>query len=193
MIDRKNRRTLALVGFLLLVGGGLSAALGGSAFGNRRADRDVFDNTLIHWWNEGGWMSFAVVTAIGFVLALIGAVLVLRQLHRNDGRTHLPTVTLPSNGERGETTLRPSALSRNLGTDLERIPDVEHATVRLFGQYPTIEMRAVLTVGDHIDLDGLPAQVDQALDRLKTTAGFRPEPVQVTLRFKAAVAERQLA
>ena len=101
MIDRKNRRSLAVIGLLLLVGGGLSAALGGGAFGNRRADRDVFDNTIIRWWNEGGWESFAVVTAAGFVLAVIGLVLVLRQLHRNDGRSHTPNVTFPADGQTG--------------------------------------------------------------------------------------------
>jgi hypothetical protein len=193
MIDAKNRRTLAFIGFLLLVGGGLSAALGGGAFGNRRADRDVFDNTLIRWWNEGGWMSFAVVTTIGLVLAIFGVVLILRQLHRNDGRSRIPTVTFPADGQRGETNLRPSGLSRSIAADLQRIPDVDDASVSLFGRFPGVELRAVLTVRDHIDLDGLPAQVDQVLDRLLTTAGFRPEPVQVTLRFKAAPAERQLA
>jgi hypothetical protein len=192
MIDRNNRRSLALIGFLLLVGGGLSAALGGGAFGNRRADRDIFDTTLIRWWNEGGWESFAVVTAIGFVLAVMGAVLVLRQLHRNDGRAHTPNVTFPADGTPGETTLRSPALSRNLEADLERIPDVDQATVRLFGEYPRMELRAVLTVGDQIDLDGLPGRVDEALDRVTTTAGVRPDPVQVTLRFKAAAPDRQL-
>jgi hypothetical protein len=192
VIDRKNRRSLALIGFLLLVGGGLSAALGGGAFGNRRAHRDVFDNTVIRWWNEGGWESFAVVTAGGLVLAVIGAALVARQLHRNDGRSHTPNVTFPPDGQPGETTLRSSALSRNLQTDLENIPDVDKAAVSLFGPYPNLEMRAVLTVGDHIDLDGLPGRVDQALERVTTTAGVRPEPVQVTLRFKAASPDRQL-
>ena len=193
MIDRRNRRVLAFIGFLLLVGGGLSAALGGGAFGKRRSDRDVFDNTVIRWWNEGGWESFAVVTAIGFVLAVIGAILVLRQLHRNDGRSHTSNVTFPADGQSGETTLRSSALGDNLQTDLERIPDVDKATVSLFGDYPNMELRAVLTVGDQIDLDGLPGRVDEALDRVKTTTGVRPEPVQITLRFKAADPQRQLA
>lgn len=179
---------------MLLIGGGLSAALGAGVFGNRRADRDGFDNTVIRWWNEGGWESFALVTAIGLVLALavIGAVLILRQLHRNDSRSRTPNITFPARGTRGETTLRSAALAHNLETDLENIPDVAKANIGLFGRYPTMEMRAVLTVGDQVDLDGLPGRVDQALDRVQTTAGFRPEPVQVTLRFKAADPDRQL-
>ena len=86
--------------------------------------------------------------------------------------------------------MRATALSNNLETDLESIADVDKATVNLFGEYPKLEMRAVLTVGDQIDLDGLPDRVDEALERATTTAGVRPEPVQVTLRFKAADPER---
>ena len=50
------------------------------------------------------------------------------------------------------------------------------AKVGLFGRYPTIEMRAVLAVGDSIDLDQLPAQVDAALTRLQATTGAGPTP-----------------
>jgi hypothetical protein len=53
-------------------------------------------------------------------------------------------------------------------------------------------MRAVLAVGDAIDLDKLPARVDAALARMQATTGARPDPVQVTVRFKSAGRERQL-
>ena len=51
----------------------------------------------------------------------------------------------------------------------------------------------MLAVGDNIDLDRLPAQVDAALARMETTTGTRPDPVQITIRFKAVGRERQLA
>jgi hypothetical protein len=193
VIDRRNRRDLALIGLLLMLAGTLAAALGAGGFGNRRANRDVFDPTVVGWWNEGGWKSFAVVTAIGVVAAGIGAALVGRQLHRNDGRDRTPNVAFPVGGSPGETTLRSPALSHNLETDLETIPDVTKATVGLFGHYPAIEMRAVLTVDDHVDLEQLPARVDDVLARMKTTAGVRPEPLQVTLRFIATSQARQLS
>jgi hypothetical protein len=192
LTDRRNRAVIAFVGLFLLIGGGLSAALGGGAFGTARSDRTIFDKTVVRWWNEGGWESFAVVTAIGVVLALLGAALALDQLRRHDGRTHTPTVTYPLNGARGETTLNPSALSNSLEADLERLADVEKATVRLFGRYPSIEMRAVLTIGDQVDLDQLPGRVDDVLNRAEATTGIRPDPIQVALRFRAASAERQL-
>ena len=147
----------------------------------------MFGPTVVRWWAEGGWESFAVVTAIGVVAVALGAFLALAQVQRNDGRQRTPTVKFPpGDGGRGETTLRSAALSHNVETDLESIADVHDARVGLFGRYPTIEMRAILGVGDDIDLDNLPARVDAALGRLQATTGARPDPVQITVRFKSA-------
>jgi hypothetical protein len=158
MSDRRDRAIVAVVGLLLLVGGGLAACLGAGVFGTARSDRYVFDPTVARWWDEGGWGSFAVVTAIGVVAVALGAFLALAQLHRNDGRQRTPTVTFaPSDGARGETTLRSAALSHNLETDLEAISDVHDARVGLFGRYPTIEMRAVLAVGRSLSASKAPA------------------------------------
>jgi hypothetical protein len=191
VIDRRNRRDLTIFGLILMGAGGLSAALGGGVFGDHRANEDVFDRTLIRWWDEGGWESFAVVTAIGLVAVIAGAALVARQLHRNDGRDRAPNVTFPTS-QRGETTLRSTALSHSLETDLKSIPDVTKALVGLFGRYPNLEMRAVLTVGDGVDLDSLPARVDEVLERSQTTVGVRPQPIQISIRFKTAEPDRQL-
>ena len=193
MTDRRNRLILTVVGLLLLVGGGLAACLGAGVFGTARSDRAVFDATLIRWWDEGGWKSFAVVTAIGAVAVVLGAVLALSQIRRDDGRHRTPTVIFPpTQGVRGETRLHSPALSHHLEADLEAIPDVHDARVGLFGHYPTIEMRAVLAVGDNIDLERLPTQVDAVLARMQTTTATRPDPVQITLRFKAGDRQRQL-
>ena len=193
MTDRRNRLILTVVGLLLLVGGGLAACLGAGVFGADRSNRDVFDGTVIRWWDEGGWKSFAVVTAIGVVAVVLGAVLALSQIRRDDGRHRTPTVIFPpAEGVRGETRLHSPALSHHLEADLEAIPEVHDARVGLFGRYPTIEMRAVLAVGDNIDLERLPAQVDAVLARMQTTTATRPDPVQITLRFKAADRQRQL-
>lgn len=193
MSDRRNRRILVVIGLLLAAGGVLACCLGAGVFGTARSDRDVFDPTLVRWWTEGGWMSFATVVAIGAVLAVIGIVLMAAQLRRNDGRSRVGDFAYPgADGDRGETSIRAAALSSGLEADLERIPDVQQALVGLFGAYPNVEMRAVLDVGDDADLDGLPGQVQRALDTLATTARVRPDPVQITIRFKAAQAERQL-
>jgi hypothetical protein len=194
MADRRNRLVLGVVGLLLLLGGGLAACYGAGLFGTARSDQAVFDTTVVRWWNEGGWMSFAVVVAIGAVGAVTGVLLMLAQLRRNDGRSRTPTFAYPSRpGDQGETSLRAAALSHGLETDMESLPDVHHAAVGLFGRYPDLELRAVIDVGDNADLDQLPDRIQQTLDRLAVTAGLRPDPVQVTVRFKSADPERQLA
>ena len=193
MSDRLNRVVLGLLGLLLLAGGGLSVCLGAGVFGSNRSHRDVFDPTVVHWWNEGGWMSFAVVVAIGLGLLVLGLWLTASQLRRNDGRHRTPTVTFaPVDGARGETTLRAPALSHSLEGDLVRIPDVHDAMVGLFGQYPNVELRAVLDVADDVDLEALPGNVEEVLGRMEATTGIRPDTIRITVRFKSAARERQL-
>lgn len=194
MSDRRNRRILGLIGLLLLAGGGLSVCLGAGVFGSRRANRAVLDPTVVRWWYDGGWISFAVVVVVGVVIAVAGVALVLSQLRRNDGKDRTPTVTFPT-GEatRGATTLRTPALSHSIETDLQSIPDVHKAMVGLFGRYPDTELRAVLEIADDADLEHLPRRVDEVLDRLEDTVGRRPDPVLITVRFKSADLPRQLA
>ena len=196
MSDRRNRRTLVVIGFLLAAGGGLSCFLGAGGFGSARSDRAVFDATVVRWWNEGGWMSFATVVAIGVVVAVTGTVLMAWQLRRNDGRSRVSNFgfAYPAAADgRGETSVRAAALAHVLEADLERIPDVQKAMVGLFGAYPEVETRAVLDVDDDVDLDELTGQVERSLAALASTAQLRPAPVQITVRFKAASPPRQLA
>jgi len=187
------RGHLGLFGLLLLTGGGLSGCLGMGVFGAARSNRPVFDHTLIRWWNEGGWESFTVVGAIGFLALLTGTGLALGQLRRNNGKKRVPTINLPVTGSHGQTHLRSSAVSHTLEADLKSIPDVQDALVGLFGQYPNLELHGTLTVGDRTDLDQLPRHVDAAIDRMESTTGIKPNPVQITIRFKAAEQQRRLS
>ena len=67
------------------------------------------------------------------------------------------------------------------------------ARVGLFGRYPMIEMRAILGVGDDIDLENLPAQVDAALGRMQATTGPpRPRPDHCPLQKRGPGAPARL-
>ena len=191
-IDRRNRRIAAFAGLLVAAAGALAACLGAGVLGTARSNHAVFDTTVVRWWNEGGWKSFAVVAAIGAVAIGAGLWLALPQLLRNDARPRTDALVLPNAGGRGETTLRAPALSHALESDLERIPDVSNAVVGLFGAYPNIEMRAIIDITDDADLDGLPNQVDEVFGRLHTTTGVRLESIHIAVRFRAAARPRQL-
>lgn len=192
-IERRNRRRLAVIGLLLAAAGTLSACLGAGVFDDARSNRPVFDGTVISWWNEGGWKSFAVVAAIGLVTIVLGLWLAAPQLRRNDAKSRTPTIVFPPNPPgRGETSLHAPALSHSLEHDLIRIPDVTKASVGLFGPYPDIGLRAVLEVNDNADLDQLPDEVDKALARMHTTTGIALAPIQIALRFSDSDPQRQL-
>jgi hypothetical protein len=192
-IDRRNRAVAALVGLLVGAGATLAACVGAGVFGRGRSDHAVFGPTLVGWWNEGGWKSFAVVVGIGVVAIGLGLWLALPQLVRNDALRRTQAMALSHPGDvRGETTLRAPALSHGLESDLERLPDVCHAAVGLFGTYPDVEMRAVIDVTDDADLDRLPDRVDDAFQRAYTTTGVRFDPIHISVRFNRAQRGRQL-
>jgi hypothetical protein len=192
-VDRRNRRVAAVIGLVVVAGAAVAACVGAGLFGTRRSDHAVFGPTLVGWWNEGGWKSFAVVAAIGVVAIGLGLWLALPQLVRNDAlrRTHAMVLSDPANG-RGETTLRAPALSHGLEADLERLPEVDNAAVGLFGTYPDVEMRAVIDVTDDADLNLLPAHVDDVFQRAQATTGARLDPIHITVRFSRAHQPRQL-
>jgi hypothetical protein len=192
-IESRNRRRLAVIGLLLAAAGTLSACRGAGVFGASRGNQPVFDGTVIRWWDQGGWKSYAVVAATGLVAVILGLWLAAPQLRRNNVKSRTPPIVFPANPVgRGETTLRSPTLGHGLEHDLARIPDVNNASVRLFGPYPAIELRAVLDVNDNADLDQLPDRVDEALARLHITAGVAVDPVQIALRFSHGRPERQV-
>ena len=127
-IDRRNRRIAAVIGLVVAVGAAVAVCVGAGVFGTARSDHAVFGATLVRWWNEGGWKSFAVVAAIGAVGIGLGLWLALPQLVRNDALSRTQGMVLSDSGPvRGETTLQARALSHGLETDLERIPEIaEH-------------------------------------------------------------------
>ena len=193
MSDRVNRALAALLGALLLVGGTLALLMGVGVFGDRRSQQAIFDSTMLHWWNNGRTWSFVVLGAAGLIVFVVGLFLATREWRRNDGRSRTDTILFPS-GEnaRGRTTLRTPALSHSLESELSSTAQVGKSFVGLFGRAPDVEMRSVLEVSDDADISELSRAVDDVLGRMESTVGFRPDPVQVTLRFRGGSAPRVL-
>ena len=107
MSDRRNRQVMVVVSLILLVGGGLAVLQGAAVFGDQRSTAHIFSPTVVRWWREGGWMSFAVVGGIGGVAVLLGLLLVSRELRRNDGRHRTSEVRFDVDGVRGRRHSEP--------------------------------------------------------------------------------------
>jgi hypothetical protein len=193
MIDRRNRVVVIIVGLVALGGGLLVLFLGSGVFGAHRSNLVIFDGALLRRWDSYGAGAYAVVGAVSFIALILGLLLATREWRRNDGIKRAGRITFPiKSGERGQTTLHTPSLSHALERDLERLGDVKGARVGLFGDPPHVELRSVLDVDDDADLARLPIQFNEALTRFHHTVGFRPAPIQVTLRFREGQRTRQL-
>jgi hypothetical protein len=193
MMDRRNRVVAVIVGFVALVGGVSVLLLGSGVFGAHRSGLVIFDGAVLRKWDSYGAGAYAVVGAVGFVALVLGLLLASREWRRNDGMKRAgPIAFAIEPGVRGQTTLHTPSLSHALERDLERLSDVKGARVGLFGDPPHVELRSVLDVDDDADLAQLPIQFDEALTRFHHTVGFRPAPIQVTLRFREGRTTRQM-
>jgi hypothetical protein len=193
MIDRRNRAILVVLGFVLLAGGVGALLLGAGVFTQKRSNYSVLTHANLHRWDGYGAKAYAVAGVVGFVIFGLGFLLASREWRRNNGKKRTAPITFPvKENDRGLTTLNTPSLSHALEGDLRAIPHVGGAMVGLFGVAPEIELRSVLDVADQVDLKKLPKQFDQAMSRFSNTVGFRPEPIQVTLRFRGKASPRQL-
>jgi hypothetical protein len=193
MIDRRNRVVLVVLGVVLLAGGIGALLLGAGVFGQVRSNYTVVTHANLHRWDGYGAKAYAVCGAIGFAVFLIGYFFASREWRRNDGKKRTAPITFPSKEQDlGQTTLNSASLSHAFEGDLRTIPNVSGVMVGLFGMAPEIELRSVLDVTDRIDLKELPKQFDEAVGRFEATVGFRPDPIQVTLRFRGKQPQRQL-
>jgi hypothetical protein len=184
MSDRTNRIVMILFASILIAGGCLTFVYGSGGFGHHRASMPIIDAATVHQWERFGARSFAVVGLLGFVMLVVGSVLSMREWRRNGGRARTTDFSfdVPKN-TRGQTTVHAPSLSHILERDLETIVNVKGALVGLFGSAPAIELRSLLTVDDRTELETLVLQVNNAIDRFTNTVGFRPHPVQITVRY----------
>lgn len=72
MTDRRNRLILTLIALLLAAGGGLALSQASGVFGPRRSSEHILDPAVTRLWDQGGWVSYAVVDAAGVVLVALG-------------------------------------------------------------------------------------------------------------------------
>lgn len=114
MSDRGNRALLTLVALVLVIGGGGGLAFSLGALGSTSAHADIITSTVVHQWHRGGAISFAVASAIGLVLLLVGLSLAVSELSRDAGRSRLDDFTVAANPA---TTSSPTSMASGAGGD----------------------------------------------------------------------------
>lgn len=200
MSDRTNRVLLVLVSLVLIAMGGVGLSFSLGAWGQGAASAHVFTATLVRWWREGSWMSFAAASFTGLVFAVAGLVLAVYELGRRGGRPRLgdfdllqATVPATDGQVRGRTTVRAAGLSRALQVDLSRLEGVDGARVDMFGRPGELEVLARLDVLDTADMAGVGAGVRSCLERLGATAGLPVARVDVVVTLVSGPPARRVA
>ncbi|MGH9066275.1 MAG: hypothetical protein ACRD0J_01930 [Acidimicrobiales bacterium] len=189
MSDRANRALWIVLAVVLVAMGGVGLSFALGAWGAGAANADIVTGTLVGWWREGSWMSFAAAAFIGLSALLAGLALCASELSGNGGRSRLGDFSLsgglsPATGpgeDRGRTVVRAASLHHGLEADLRRIPGVEGALVSLFGTPEDLEVSARLRVDEATDLDKVVVSVHQAVERLGRLASVRPGDSDVTV------------
>lgn len=178
MIDRVNRIALGLIGAgmaaagvigLLARSNAIDLAEPGTLY--RRVNRNVVDHPDTWTW---------AAIAGGTVLALISLLWVWRQVRpRGDGR--ISTTVLTRSG-RGKTSVEPVAVARTVAKDLERVPGVTGAKVRMVSMTTRPQLVAMVSIRD--DADPHRVREGAELPYFRLCQALDVEAVDVDLRLR---------
>jgi hypothetical protein len=184
MTARTNRVLWLAVALVLMAMGGVGLSFSFGAWGQGAAHATIITHTVVGWWREGAWKSFAAAAFIGFVFLVLGFALLWRELTPHQGHARLDDFLLlvpDSRVARGETVVKAASLSHGLEGDLETIPGVERALVGLFGTTERLAIRVRLRVRDSADLEEVSRQVAEAVGRMARTGSLHTDDVEVTV------------
>ncbi len=168
--DKTNRTMLLLLGLILLVGGVAALLTNQGVFSKPLADKALFDNAISRYIGDNGtwlWPLFAVVCAVVALLCLRWIVALLTSTDRAGD------MTLPGDKAAGRTTVKGSAFTTALVTELETYRGVDSAHARLVGDDNTPDLVVGVTAMGSVDIGTLRRRVEtealaharQALDR----------------------------
>ena len=184
---RTNRITLALIGLLLAVAGGLGLALSLGAFGTGRATRPVLDPEVDAFVGENAeWLA-----PLAAVLAVLLGLLALRWLLAQIRTDRLRTVDLDE-GPQGRTRLAARGMTEAVVQELEQQPGVQRAGADLRGRPGAPVLDLDLVLDERVDVGQARRRVESTTVRHAREALGRPDlPVHLHLSLAPRV-RRQL-
>jgi hypothetical protein len=197
-----NRVLWSVIGLVLLAAGVLGVLASQGWLAGVDPDQPVLTAATIQRWNSWGNWTLVATTALAVVLAVLGVLLIIRQLQRGVGvrlRDMLvrerPSATAGAAAQQpppgsGKTRVASNALHHALTNDLETDRHVRRAAVRITGQPPHPHLHVRLATTADADVAGLADAFDRAVARFSMTTGLRPEVTEVTVTMPDRQLER---
>ncbi|MEH1165909.1 hypothetical protein V6V47_11045 [Micromonospora sp. CPCC 205539] len=181
MTDAAHRLLWTIVALLLVLGGGVALGVSFDVLPGDPGAVLVGAGALDRWRLAAPWSTLAAAVA-GALLALAGARLLARELHRPD---HAMRGTLSRPGRRpGRTRLATEVLAHALERDLTGDPGVRRARVVLTGAPPRPDVWIRVDLTADARAAGVREHVHSAVRRFATTAGCQPAHLDVTARIE---------
>lgn len=179
-MDRLNRSLWTLLALLLLALGAAGALAAADVLPVPNSDTTLLWSGLLESWRAEPHLARWIGIGTGLGLAVAGALLVWVQLAGRGGR-RLPDPRWEARTGAGQTRVSVPALADAFGRDLQSIPGVRAAAVRLTGSAERLSMHARIAVAAGVDLDTLAEQVARRLETFTATTGLTPTELEVTL------------
>ncbi len=160
-----ERAVLTILGLVLVAAGGYALLRGLGTLDNAPSDDPLISHTTHRFLgNHEGWFWLAGALAAALSLAL-GLQFLRHQLTAITRPSH---TSLVRRSTTGTTRVAGRALTNALETDLENLPDIQHANTTLTRARPTPRLEMRLQIPDDADFARIRASVeDHALERFR--------------------------
>lgn len=188
-VDSVNRVVLALLGLTLLALAALGLARGLGLLGVYPPTEPLLaDGVLPDAWADGWWAVPSII-ALALVLALLSLRWLLHQLSRDRVR-HLE---VDPTRRGGETWLRAPAVAEAVEQEVEKIPGVDSATMRLTGTAGRHRHRLVVNLNDRADVAAVRSSLTTTtVPQIRRSLDFEQPDVDVELVLASPRERRRL-
>ena len=185
---RLNRVWLTIIGLILALGGGVTAAIGLGLFegltvaGLRAPDRD---RPILEIPNDPATANTLATSlvVVGAVLGILSILWLLAQVPRKHGAS---TVKLQDPDNRGLTRLKPTVLEDAISDRVEELEDVTSARTVIRGSSRTPDITLRITTASNAAIPNVISDVeDRVMNDMRRTFGTEPASLGIELDVKA--------
>jgi len=178
--ERLNRVLLAILGLCVLAAGVYTLLRSWGSLGDTAADDPLFTGAARDWVQRNEDWFWPVAAGVATFIGFLAFRWLLAQLRTDrPGNSDLAWST-PT----GQTRIRASAIADAVADDVESVPDVEKATVRMVGDEQQPELHLFIDVRDDASIADVRDQLEnRALPRLCTAIDQSNVAAHARFRF----------